>query len=117
MEQKEITQNNRLIAEFMEYPTKLTCKNLTDELCFNKLRYNSSWSLLMPVVNKISNTHIEKLEFFNGKSYIINMNKSLYVDYDITGVYGEIVEFINWYNENKSFWVKSSDLENKRKDQ
>ena len=104
MKKEEITQNNKLIAEFIEFPTKLTCKNVNATM-----KYHSSWDWLMPIIEKIEGLGFEVLI---GR-ISCNINKILdrenpiasFVCGDISRkieiVYEAITEFINWYNKNK----------------
>jgi len=80
------TENNKLIAEFMEYP------NLGTEGDFSYLKYHKEWNWLMPVVEKcyeygeLHNVHREGI--IASLSGIIDINET----------YKAVVEFIKWYN-------------------
>lgn len=100
---KNITENNKLIAEFMgakidgitvyavkEFPTgKEGWKYRVDTY----LHFNDSWDWIMPVVEKIYNhdkfeyytvfTEDEAVQFFNN---------------NIKYIYDKVVEFIEWNN-------------------
>lgn len=119
---KTIEENNKLIAEFMganieerkqcilpvakfrEAPTN-NKKYSAFELCY--LEYNTSWDWLMPVVEKIESL---------GHGVTIGMGMYCVIQDDITedgieftgmedgkllSTYRAVIEFIEWYNENK----------------
>lgn len=115
---KTTEQNNRLIAEFMDVPTESTIINFaqpdgytraktvtayqieskrTDEfsnLTFDfQLKYHTSWDWLMPVVFKIC----EMKDAEAHRRHIVCMS----IRKDISFTYNAVVEFIEWYNENK----------------
>lgn len=104
MTQKEITDGNKLIAEFMggikskiDGPGKwIRFPNIhagTDSYAFHpkKLKYDSSWDWLMPVIQKIG-----KL-YDNGET---NLSKLIYhsVFANIENVFASVIEFIHEYN-------------------
>ena len=72
-------KENKLIAEFMEYP------NLGTKGDFSYLKYHKSWDCLMPVVEKIEQVH-------EGVPQEL-MNVNLFSTID--EVYNAVVEFIN----------------------
>jgi len=93
------TENNKLIAEFMN------CENpqaWEDDL------YSNDWNWLMEVVEKIEslgyNTKIESLE--HTRVSIGNGKYLTLVEVDnetkIEAVYNACIEFIKWYNLNLS---------------
>ena len=94
-------ENNKLIAEFMEWdvkrpttiPTNLHLSNLElDNGDTMELKYHESWDWLMPVVEKIEQVH-------EGVPQEL-INLSLFSTID--EVYKAVVEFINQYNKNES---------------
>ena len=105
MNEQEIIEGNKLIAEFMnssfldkdDYAKQVNCP--IDEMfnmpvcnCF----YHSSWDWLMPVVQKcIKYCHDNMLEeweqSFSDKFMIC----------DIKALFNEVVKFIKWYNNLK----------------
>jgi len=126
MENKEIIEGNKLIAEFMggKY-RKGNKKQSIEERYFgliekgyyhwvSELRYHKSWDWIMPVVEKI-----EKLGCIVEISYSLvcmcricvigkKYEKAFNITNDNNGglepiiaVYKSVVEFIKWYNENK----------------
>jgi len=108
MTDKEILENNKLIANF--YDTYLTVKYITTTVQqhisnYKDLRFHESWDWLMPVIIKI-----EKLGFSVDTKYchciIINgLNCDKYININtlkeskIKAVYEAIIKFIKWYNE------------------
>lgn len=88
---------NELIAEFMGLD--IDGNRVTDgqqETTLDKLKYDTSWDWLMPVVEKIANLHskfpFEVSEFCN--DYGIAAKKEV--------VYRAVVDFIRWYNSQNS---------------
>ena len=120
-------ENNKIIAEFMG--AKLT-KDLKimypvyegDSSYIKNLKYHSDWNWLMEVVEKIETiSEFDKLpeffimydnrEEFKGWYWLIEIpkkfNKECYKHNNrektkIEAYYNSCVEFIKWYNENKS---------------
>lgn len=108
------TENNKLIAEFMEYPYHFTDKDIecwevdVDEL-FTKeeLEFHSSWNWLIPVLYKINKTKLVWVVFDEGGITLTNIKTQKDTFYEGDGLYlieaahKAVIEFINWYNENK----------------
>lgn len=113
------TEDNKLIAEFMELPTEVFNSGLLNYYHreYNsgtwyeehELSYNVSWDWLEPVVEKI-----EMLEYTFEKNYqrldkdwqclIVKGNDIMFQEFNINSklaAYNAVVEFIKWYNENK----------------
>lgn len=67
--------------------------------CFlSELKYHSSWDWLMPVMAKINNTP----EYYS--VYIPRILSDMGIEINplfIENTWGDIVEFIKWYNRNK----------------
>ena len=57
MEQKQIIEGNKIIAEFMG---KTRRYETTIEIFYDNLKYHSSWDWLMPVVEKIEGIDADK---------------------------------------------------------
>jgi hypothetical protein len=114
MKQEEITQNNKLIAEFMG-PDSLNVKIgnteiyphlILSELGVDALIFHTSWDWLMSVVEKINKRDwvtikadeckIHPLDIDDFKEIVVNEQKDL-----ITAVFYAVVKYIKWYNENK----------------
>ena len=85
-------ENNKLIADFMGQGAQLHLVEHPQTGEYVDAEYHTSWDWLMPVVEKIGtvmpyNRHldIDKLDIFT--------------EFHI--VYSAVIEFIEWYNENK----------------
>lgn len=103
---KNVTENNKLIAEFMGYiNTTPTDKDFNiyenkngDMLEAMSMKYHSSWDWLMPVIQKIYlmdeyDKWIDTLGMF--ASSIQNSLGSA----SLLHTYEAVVEFIKWYNQ------------------
>lgn len=108
---KTTEENNRMIAEFMGAvevrENNFKFPNLVGlPLQIGTIQYHSSWDWLIPVVEKISKTfgewdyederRLKAEEIF----YMDNMF-SEFLQNDINAVFGRVVQFIEWYNEQK----------------
>ena len=119
MENKEIIEGNKLVAEFdgwvidNSFPDKdrTYIKNGGIELD-TTFKYHTSWDWLMPVVENIQSLAIDEVGEINvmiashecliGEDYyhpIINIERN---GSYISMIYIAVVEFIKWYNENKN---------------
>jgi hypothetical protein len=100
---KTIEENNRMIAEFMgattsdgKYYTIPSLVTTSDSM----MKYHTSWDWLMPVVAKIAQTAFNHVEL--GERIIHVESGFLYAgSMSIHRIYKRVVEFIEWYNENK----------------
>lgn len=110
------TENNKIIAEFMEekrfnspfvvfdIPQHLrensTIENGGSLFSDEQLRYHSDWNWLMEVVEKIDylERNTEKEEFIQKISTVTSL--PLFTPKHT--LYNACVEFINWYNKQKS---------------
>lgn len=102
----ELVKNNILIADYMGYPKHhdhyhlrkfnyyTFSYNTTQD--FNQLCFHLSWDWLMPVLDKIMATTDDQTKAFEGLNIF-----ELGLGTDLTTIYIEIINFINWYNENK----------------
>jgi endonuclease IV len=101
-------KDNRLIAEFMSAePDKKTFFRTGEEVYF----YHTSWDWLMPVVERINDTeryevcignchcHVTDIENDNYKVRALTL--SLQGKTTIEATYLAVVEFINWYNDER----------------
>lgn len=95
---EQITENNKLIAEFMgatwfghsmENPKPWWIIN-SKEYYSEDLKYHTSWDWLMPVVEKIGRKDCDHEPLAGVTLYS-----------PIGMVYHAVVEFIKWYHENK----------------
>lgn len=79
-------KNNRLIAEFMDYP------DLGTKGDFSYLKYHTSWDWLMPVVEKC---FVKQEEVSDDLSFKLN---DALLETNIESLYRVVVEFIKQYN-------------------
>ena len=113
---KNITENNKLIAEFLnvkmhpcETIEKLKFLPMEERGIYNgyfidELKFHSDWNWLMEVVEKIESLgyrieivkHICRVYLSDKETIIISENIP-----KIEAVYNACIEFIKWYNENK----------------
>jgi len=118
MNNQEILDGNKLIAEFMKLPyigkdmhgfsgyvfDLAVGKIKGNVLCYastENMQFHSSWDWLMPVVHKCY-----KLQYGKGWSKSNCLQYCMSSDYfmaenAIELVYKEVIEFIKWYNKNK----------------
>ena len=121
-----IEENNKLIAEFMgvfhqlgtyhlpqhKRYEKIGAKiELYDTFLLEDLSYHTSWDWLMPVVEKIENLDclydftIDKnrgvIKTKLSADNVFRFNEDYFTSSKLEIVYKAVVEFINWYNENK----------------
>ena len=110
----KITENNKLIAEFMGAITVGKSMMFPAEASFPKkefiesLEYDTSWDWLMPVVEKIESIDEYEVVMYDvvgceihdrrKGNTIINIHSQ---DTKINAVYKAVIEFIKWYNEQK----------------
>lgn len=128
MNNQEILEGNKLIAEFLGFEFK---NGITQNEVFYTLekehpiylqgysykcaKFHSSWDWLMPVVEKIQNLY-RTSEYFGALINISTTHISIscadfnYCDskpqkdwepFDIIRVWKAVIEFIKWYNKNK----------------
>lgn len=81
---KTIEENNRLIAEFMAGYTVETHHN----------QYHESWSELIPIVRKCRAESNSEDSHWEAIYYTLE-------ECDIVKTHQAVVQFIEWYNENK----------------
>ena len=88
-------ENNKLIAEFMNYP------DLGTEGDFSYLRYHASWDWLMPVVDKIESDDrydVDILQYgtriTDNQKEIVNNIADISFDKKIEHTHNAVVEFI-----------------------
>ena len=111
---KNIIENNKLIAEFMgvfdkilstgnihswsDAPFYYTTEDTKEKVIKNiskYSKYSKDWNWLMQVVEKMLNVSLE----LDSMEMYYNITDAIP---DITKTYEKSVEFIKWYNENKS---------------
>jgi hypothetical protein len=100
-----ISENNKLIAEFMGVKAISRASNTMyyegNESLGIELMYHKSWDWLMPVVEKIKCTDLSEEMVMDGVDELIDIIDSALCDTSIRGTYDAVVEFITRYNENK----------------
>lgn len=106
MEQEQIIQGNKLIAEFVRTAEKQYsddgdfidsqyCNDNSSEANYYRwgdMRFSTSWDWIMPVVKKIQQI---ELSDFPKKKAIMNA----LLDVEIESLYLAVVIFAQWYNE------------------
>jgi len=107
-ENKTVTENNKLIAEFMGYGDVNTKVYFKYNCSANKLMFDSSWDWLMPVIEKIEKDKATVNFLTNAKTKIIGC--TIHVDYTsfsfkstnrLEAAYEAIIKFIKWYNSQQ----------------
>ena len=112
---KNVTENNKLIAEFMGYP-KHKIDFVGKRLNFENSKHNTyhkDWNWLMPVVEKIESFVLNDDNSFNvtigATNYCVIQDSygEIYENIEdseetkLLTVYKAIIKFIKWYNEQK----------------
>lgn len=102
MDKNFVLNGNKLIAKFINGNIKQLLKTsdtlffVKDNVCIGQPQWHSSWDWLIPVLNKIgiitNDNYYEKQHLF--QDYYLP-------ELDIKEVYSNVIEFIEWYNENK----------------
>lgn len=124
MTKEEITENNKLIAEFIGLSSEGNCyvsENIMFDPILNeynegyigkeRMLFHNSWDWLMPVVEKIESLDFvvtTKLNscFIKEFEHEIN-NKAIWrgkhhsKTSKIEATYKAVIDFINWYNKQK----------------
>lgn len=105
MTPQEITEANKLIAEFMgeEIFWEKTAQNpdgnwhlmTLGHQGYIPLKYHSSWDWLMPVIRKAKQSR-------NSAEWGWNVLNLYLSRCEIEYVFPEVVEFIKWHNQNKA---------------
>jgi len=93
-----ITESNRLIAEFMAGGDSLYLQRdyITEQYYpfdSKELAFHISWDWLMPVVERVSSM------IYGGTVYDL---RGALLNADIDRVYKELVEIIEWYNQKQT---------------
>lgn len=113
---KTLEETNRMIAEFMGATTSDGKYYMIPKMVITipeLMKYNTSWDWLMPVVNVIENIlddsqsndivgyHLYDVEIRQDVCIIHGANIECSFADKLTNTYEAVVEFIEWYNENK----------------
>lgn len=104
-------EGNKAIAEFCEMDACASQEHRTNKcywVLFKKMYYkademefHTSWDWLMPVVQKIKGVYANldlELSMMVEKTFII-LDLTIFADVDT--VYSAVLQFIQWYNQNK----------------
>ena len=97
-------EENKLIAEFMgmeSFKDMLSALNngkinISTDI-YEQAKYHSSWDWLMPVVSEIKTIGSITDRFYEGLDRLDNC----IMEVDIELAYQNVVDIIEWYNENK----------------
>lgn len=124
MEENEILEGNKLIAEFMGFKQKSYTPESEKLWCDNKhglpvgeLKFHTSWDWLMPVVEKISKLKIgdgiETVEYAHPRTFgmvkqetgnfMVRLNGFTVHESEtlLESTYKAVIEFIKYYNHPK----------------
>ena len=108
----ENLENNRLIAEFINYNLEIvnnevyfTHDDMLESLSDEELHFDTDWNWLMEVTRKIEElgndvlitTNYIQITFDEGEKFIVIEDFNI----KITSVYDACIIFIKWYNENE----------------
>lgn len=98
---KNITEKNKLIAEFLGKNTPLIDRNdgYTKDLkvfSYKDLSFHKSWDWLMPVIKKIT-----VLDDFQNDYEFNALFWDTFTQLGIEDIFNQSVEFIKWYNADK----------------
>ena len=104
------TENNKIIAEFMKWDilNDMTYSKATKGkwVELDKLKFHSNWNWLMEVVEKIESIGFT-FETKKNWARITRKGENIILRWEedktkIEAVYNACIEFIKWYNEQKS---------------
>lgn len=106
--QKQITENNKLLAEFMNWEYTIVNNTILQTTLISDLDFSKDWNWLMQVVEKIESLDhwVEILGGLQKVCLIGSINSSCESfksvgETKIEAVYNACVEFVKWYNEQK----------------
>jgi len=112
-------EDNRIIAEFMNYPTSSEYWKGTSDwdhedykdyyyidgkynhmdgsnFHVDDMKFDLSWDWLMPVIKKCRATEVDKDRELSKQRLIDNINFRLFT-LDLLGTHSNIIDFIKWY--------------------
>lgn len=112
MDIKQTNENNKIIAEFMNFDTEdrpsfanpdVIYKNsylINGTICTAEfLKFHSSWDWLMPVVEKIEDEHEVTFDITMDNVHIRgDFNSSIFGLTKKESVYKGVIQFIEWLN-------------------
>lgn len=107
MNQDEILENNKLIADFMDvkigveqYSWRIGCQEPLQE---KHLNYHASWGWIMPVIERIETMDygfkmcrkVIEVYIDSTKAVLFKVKK----ENRMASAYTAIIQFVKWYNE------------------
>jgi hypothetical protein len=119
--QKQITENNKLLAEFLGLTLEQEQERIFIQGLGTKLiedTFNTDWNWLMEVVEKIeslneninveikskynrfSNKRLNQTSFINSENYELVSHSGLN-ESKLESVYQAVIQFVKWYKEQK----------------
>lgn len=106
MNQQEITEGNKLIAEFMskENPFHEGQYIVFDGFAYtpDEMKFNTSWDWIMPVIQKIFSMPFGDTPGLSGYFDRHMDEYSFGFHCPIEFVFDKVVDFIKWYNYQKN---------------
>ena len=104
MENKEIKENNVLIAEFMNYEFHDNVEYKAGHPNPIDFKYHKSWDWLIPVVTKCTNIGYgnKNPNFDNQWNVCFDDTFSAFIDNDINSIYNAVVKFIKYITNTKN---------------
>lgn len=116
MEQNEITEGNKLIAEFLEIELCDRCDGFCGKFKYgagiyfspSQMKYHTSWDWLMPVVENIEDNHGVRFEIglhtikimiANGYDDVISPIDVNMFATKLQAVCSAVIQFITYYNK------------------
>jgi hypothetical protein len=104
MNEQEIIEGNKLIADFMGWQHHEDKKYDAHEM--SNLKYHTSWDWLKPVVDKFMSIPPETFNYDSkGMSQLRTWKekiKAISIYSNIMEVYNPLIEAIKWYNQNQT---------------
>lgn len=96
---KEIKKGNTIIAEFMGYNHDVGYQSWEvgnfNVKYIRDAKYHSSWDWLMPVARIFKDLDIDNINYI---SHMQEIDSSIIDEYDITQLWGALVNAIIWYD-------------------
>lgn len=98
--QKDLPKNGDINWFHPKYSTKIT-DTLSIPSKPSNFKYHSSWDWLMPVAKKINNLSPIEGKFKEMEEWWDLIDNSVTQNYEIAEAYPFIVQFLQWYNNQK----------------
>ena len=90
--------------EMLEQARKEGYINAEIEMDISILKFHSSWDWLMPVVEKCY--QLDEYYIYKTETTRQFYDSGIELKTEITSVYNDVIDFLNWYNKNK---IKTED--------